>query len=100
MRVERWSEGPPPAAQELRKRLESEGYHVSQWSDSPGTVYGAHTHREDQSHWIVSGELEVQVDGETYVLHAGDRDYLPANTPHAAFVPGRAAVVYLIGAKD
>jgi quercetin dioxygenase-like cupin family protein len=100
MRVERWSEGAPPGAQELKKCMESEGYRVSQWSDSPGTVYGAHTHGEDQSHWIVSGALELQVDGETYVLRAGDRDYLPANTPHAAFVQGQTAVVYLIGVKD
>jgi len=55
--------------------------------------------RVPQSHWIISGELELQVGQETYRLRAGDRDFLPANTIHSAFVPGDEAVVYLIGAK-
>jgi quercetin dioxygenase-like cupin family protein len=97
--VERWSEPTPPDAQALRKQLEREGYSAFQWSDAPGTKYGPHAHAEDQSHWIVSGELELRIGHETYTLRAGDRDFLPANTIHSAFVPGRAPVVYLIGAK-
>ena len=89
----------PPDATDLRQRLQSEGYSVFQWSDAPGTRYAAHSHPEDQSHWIVSGELELRVRHEIYTLRAGDRDYLPANTVHSAFVPGPVAVVYLIGAK-
>ena len=99
LRVERWSEENAPAARELRRRMEAEGYRVFQWSDAPGTSYSPHRHAEDQSHWIVSGALELRVGGESYVLRAGDRDYLPANTVHAAYVPGAEAVVYLIGAK-
>lgn len=84
---------------ELREALEQEGYSVFEWSDAPGTHYGAHRHAEDQSHWIVSGELELRIQGETYTLRAGDRDYLPANTVHSAFVPGDEPVRYLIGAR-
>ena len=99
MEVERWSSDSIPVASELKTLLQSEGYSVFQWSDEPGTKYGPHAHPEDQSHWIVSGELELRVGHETYVLRAGDRDFLPANTTHSASVPGPAAVVYLIGAK-
>jgi quercetin dioxygenase-like cupin family protein len=98
-RVERWSEENAPDAVELRKRLEAEGYSVFQWSDSAGTRYGVHKHAEDQSHWILSGSLELTVDGESYVLNAGDRDFLPAYTNHSARVVSNEAVVYLIGAK-
>ena len=97
--VEPWSEKAAPKAGELRQRLETEGYSAFQWSDSPGTRYGEHSHPEDQSHWILSGELQLTVEGETYSLRAGDRDFLPANTIHSAFVPGDDPVVYLIGAK-
>jgi hypothetical protein len=55
--VERWSEAAPPDAAELKRRLVTEGYSVFQWSDAPGTKYGPHAHAEDQSHWILSGEL-------------------------------------------
>ena len=99
IQIERWSEQAAPVAQELRKRLEGEGFSVFQWSDEPGTKYGPHAHAEDQSHWIVSGELELRVGHEIYTLRAGDRDLLPANTMHSAFVPGDAPVTYLIGAK-
>ena len=99
IRVERWSEDGAPDPAALRKRLQSEGYSVFQWTDAAGTKYGPHAHAEDQSHWIVSGELELRVGPETYTLRAGDRDFLPANTIHSAFVPGDAPVVYLIGAK-
>lgn len=99
IQIERWSAETPPAAAELRRELEAEGYSVFQWSDAAGTKYGPHSHAEDQSHWILSGELELRVGHESYRLRAGDRDYLPANTIHSALVPGDEPVTYLIGAK-
>ena len=99
LHLERWADTSEPNAQALRQRLESEGYSVFEWSDAPGTVYGPHSHAEDQSHWIISGALELTVDDKSYTLRAGDRDFLPANTRHSAFVPGNEPVRYLIGAK-
>jgi quercetin dioxygenase-like cupin family protein len=99
IRVERSSTTTPPLAHDLKQQLEREGYSAFQWSDEPGTKYGPHVHAEDQSHWIISGELELRVGHEVYTLRAGDRDFLPANTIHSAFVPGDEPVVYLIGAR-
>ena len=99
MHIERWSDSSSPDPEALKTRLRDEGYSVFQWSDAPGTKYGPHAHAEDQSHWILSGELVLRVGHETYTLRAGDRDFLPANTMHSAFVPGNESVVYLIGAK-
>jgi quercetin dioxygenase-like cupin family protein len=97
--VERWTEPTSPDPQELKTRLGGEGYSVFQWSDAPGTKYGPHAHGEDQTHWILSSELELRVGYEIYKLGPGDRDFLPANTMHSAFVLGDEPVVYLIGAK-
>jgi len=83
----------------LRQILESEGYSVFEWTDSPRTRYEPHEHDDNQSHWIISGALELTVNGEAYTLEAGDRDFLPAHTTHSAFVPGSKPVRYLIGAK-
>jgi quercetin dioxygenase-like cupin family protein len=99
LRVERWNDSGKPDAKMLRQRLASENYSVFEWTDAPGTVYGPHSHAEDQSHWIISGALELTVGQKTYTLGAGDRDFLPANTTHSAIVPGNEPVVYLIGAK-
>ena len=97
--VERWSEIEPPRSSVLRRRMEAEGYTVTEWRDEPGTTYGAHSHAQDQSHWIISGTMKFRVGWEDYILRAGDRDYLPANTEHSAAVAGDEAVVYLIGVK-
>jgi quercetin dioxygenase-like cupin family protein len=99
IQVERWSKSTSPDAADLRQRLQSEGYSVFQWSDAPGSTYAPHSHPEDQSHWILTGELRLTVASENYTLRAGDRDFLPANTIHSAFVPGDKPVTYLIGAK-
>ena len=88
-----------PIASKLRQVLESEGYSVFEWSDLPRTLYEAHEHDDDQSHWIISGALELTVNDQTYTLQAGDRDFLPAHTMHSASVPGSEPVRYLIGAK-
>jgi quercetin dioxygenase-like cupin family protein len=100
IQVERWNEDGTPQADNLQQRLQGEGYSVYQWSDPPGTSYGPHVHSEDQSHWVLSGELILRVGDEAYTLRPGDRDFLPANTTHSAFVPGPLPVIYLIGAKQ
>lgn len=84
----------------FRRTLESEGYRVFEWSDPAKQVYPLHQHATDQSHWIVSGRLELEVRGAgTFTLEAGDRDYMPAGTQHSARVLGDEPVVYLIGEK-
>lgn len=99
-RVEKWQELFAPNPAMLRHSLTIEGYHVFQWSDEPGTEYGSHMHGEDQSHWIITGSLELSVQGVgVFVLEPGDRDFMPAGTYHSARVLGEERVMYLIGAK-
>ena len=99
MEIIRWQKHESPNPKELRRELENEGYSVFEWTDAPGTTYEPHVHDDDQSHWIISGALQLTVEGETYVLQAGDRDFLSAQTTHAAFLPGDKPVRYLIGSK-
>lgn len=99
-RVEKWSGSSRPEARELTDRLRSEGYDVLQWADPSGTVYADHEHSEEQSHWIISGTLELTIRGfGTIRLGPGDRDHMPAGTIHSARVIGNESVVYLIGSK-
>ena len=99
-RVEKWAEIYPPNPAMLRNTLVSEGYRVYQWCDEPEAIYGEHMHNEEQSHWIISGSLELTVVRfGTLVLEAGDRDFMPAGTYHSARVVGKEPVTYLIGEK-
>jgi quercetin dioxygenase-like cupin family protein len=97
----RWDSEIKPKTEELRKIMNAEGYSVYQWSDRAGAVYSEHFHSNDQSHWIISGSLELTVrDVGVFVLNASDRDFMPANTYHSAKVVGNEPVVYLIGEKN
>lgn len=99
-RVKKWDRTGDPDAFELQRKMESEGYHVFRWSDGVGRTYGDHSHGEEQSHWIISGKLELTVENYgTFILESGDRDFMPANTIHSARVIGDEAVIYLIGSK-
>ena len=97
--VQRWTSNEAPSPKALRQILADEGYSVFEWTDLPGSTYDPHQHDDDQSHWIISGALQLTVAGESYTLRAGDRDFLPAQTTHAAFVPGDKPVRYFIGSK-
>ena len=100
-RVEKWQELHVPNSAMLRHTLTTEGYDVFQWSDPPGMEYGSHKHDDDQSHWIISGSLELTVQGAgVFLLEPGDRDFMPAGTYHSARVIGEEPVMYLIGAKQ
>lgn len=98
--VIRWRECYAPNSAMMRIRMEQEGYRVFQWGDRPEMVYALHRHTEEQSHWIISGALELTVEGiGTYILETGDRDFMPAHTWHSARVVGEESVIYLIGEK-
>ena len=98
--VKKWSEPHAPNAAMLRHLLVVEGYSVYQWCDRPGIFYGSHKHDTDQSHWIVSGSLELTVQSVgTFQLNAGDRDFMPAQTYHSARVVGDEPVLYLVGER-
>jgi quercetin dioxygenase-like cupin family protein len=99
-RIERWSQLHAPNAAMMRHILVAEGFRVFQWSDLPEAVYATHKHHEDQSHWIVSGALELTIERVgTFVLAAGDRDFMPADTYHSARVVSEEPVLYLVGEK-
>lgn len=56
-----------------------------------------HTHtREDESYYVISGELEVTVRGEIFVLKAGDSLMAPRNIPHEIRNSGDVENHYLL----
>ena len=98
--IERWKEIYAPNAAMLRLALTREGYRVFQWCDRPEMGYSNHKHNEDQTHWIISGALEITITNVgSYTLETGDRDFIPAHTYHSAQVTGEEPVLYLVGAK-
>ena len=49
-----------------------------------GSVGANHSHPHSQVTYVESGRFEVNIDGETQVLSAGDAFYVPPNADHGA----------------
>jgi quercetin dioxygenase-like cupin family protein len=50
----------------------------------PNTIAPRHAHEEEQIAFILEGELEFEVGGETRVLGPHEAVVIPPHTPHAA----------------
>ena len=97
-RVEKWREVYSPNPAMLRHSLSAEGYTVYQWTEFPGRIYHMRKHEPELCHWVISGSVEIVLkDGSSYVLEAGDRSYMPAETYHTFRVIGEETLLYLVG---
>jgi quercetin dioxygenase-like cupin family protein len=64
---------------------------------APGMGVPRHTHtREDESYFVVAGELEVIVGEETFVLKPGDTLMAPRDIPHQLRNSGNVENHYLL----
>ncbi len=64
---------------------------IVEWVDDvePGVGIPPHVHtREDEIFRVISGQVEITVDGKATVLEAGDTAFAPKNIPHSWKVVG------------
>lgn len=61
-----------------------EGVMVNFVSFDPHTEAPLHWHEEEQISFVLEGELEFEVAGETQTLRRGQAVVIPPNVPHAA----------------
>jgi len=93
-----WPQPTPPAEDDLRRRLEGEGFEAFAWEDAPGADYQPHAHDHDESLWVVAGEITFGAAGAQLRLGPGDRLMLPKGTVHTARAGGEGAR-YVIGQR-
>jgi quercetin dioxygenase-like cupin family protein len=64
---------------------------------APGMMVPRHTHtREDETYYVLAGELEVIVGDEASILRPGDSFMAPRNVPHQLRNSGNVENHYLI----
>ena len=93
-----WQEKRIPGEGALRRRMEAEGWDIRLWRDPSERTYGAHTHSQDESLWVIRGRIVVQTGGWTYALGPGDRLDLPKGIIRSARA-GPEGALYLIGRR-
>ena len=92
-----WKEEHSPTEDELRQRMEDDGFEVMAWTDPPGATYEPHSNGQNEVISPFSGSIEFTIDGRSYLLNPGDTLFLPKDTVHTARVPPTKKVSYLIG---
>jgi quercetin dioxygenase-like cupin family protein len=97
MEVEKWDERRWGKCSEenMRKKLEFEGYVVSKYIYLARTIFPDHSHNSDKKDAVVSGKFKIEVYGQPFLLEAGDMLAVPAGTVHSAKVIGAESVVSL-----
>jgi quercetin dioxygenase-like cupin family protein len=57
---------------------------VQQFTIEPGATVPEHSHPHEQVGYVLEGELEFTVDGETLRAETGDSYVVPGGEPHSA----------------
>ena len=62
---------------------------------APGGSVGRHTHFGEEIGYVIEGTINVEIDGVTKAVKAGEAFAIPAGTPHNATNagPGKAAIL-------
>ena len=72
----------------LMEKLRAEATGCYSWSNGPGDRYAPHSHGYEKVLYCVEGSIRFQLEneGRTLELKAGDRMVLPPGTVHSAVV--------------
>ena len=76
---------------QLMEKLRAEATGCYSWSNGPGDRYAPHSHGYEKVLYCVEGSIRFQLEneGRTLELEAGDRMVLPPGTIHSAVVGSR-----------
>ena len=77
----------------------ADGYWPISWKDKAGVRLGAHRHCDDETLYMIEGDMEIveTESGATHLLVAGDKLILPARLAHASFT--QSGATYIMGIR-
>lgn len=88
MIITRWQAPIIPTKEQVYVILESEGLEPYEETYEPQMKVPDHRHPFAEIRMIISGEMIFNITGNQFILRAGDRVEIPANTKHSHAVQG------------
>lgn len=95
MIITRWQAPIIPSKEQVQMILESEGLEPYEEIYEPQTKIPDHRHPFAEVRVIVAGEMLFNISGNQFVLRAGDRVEIPANTRHTHTAHGTTPCICL-----
>jgi quercetin dioxygenase-like cupin family protein len=94
--VKSWQGDSPPSEAEVWRLIKEEGLTGYRWSNSPGDVYGAHTHPFHKIIFVLQGSITFTLpeEDEEVMLSSGDRLDLPGGIVHEAVVGPQGVICF------
>lgn len=83
MIITRWQAKILPTVEQIKLLLINEGLEPSEESLAPTHKIQEHRHSFCEIRVVASGELQFNIAGNKFILRAGDRLEIPANTKHS-----------------
>src|SRR5690349_13473220 len=69
-----------------RRMIVGKNQMLTIWNMKKGAHSSAHKHPEEQIFWVLSGIVEMEIEGKRRRLQAGDSAVIPGNVQHEAWV--------------
>jgi len=73
---------PPATGERFETLLQHKNLHIERICSSADIEHQRYVQPQDEWVLLVQGSADIEVDGATQLLQAGDYLFLPANTPH------------------
>lgn len=75
------------------RMVHGDGSTLAFWDIRKGSVLLEHHHVQEQITYIVEGELEMTIGGQTYLLKPGMVHVIPSEVPHSALALSDCKVI-------
>ncbi len=99
MIITRWQAPLTPSKELAFMILESEGLEPFEENYNPSVKVQEHRHPFCEVRMIVQGEMMFNIQGNQFLLRAGDRVEIPANTKHSHIAQGSEGCVCVCGQR-
>jgi mannose-6-phosphate isomerase-like protein (cupin superfamily) len=101
MQIEHWNEAIDGEMDEpaMCRKLEARGYDTNRYVYPLGTFFPPHQHGFDKIDGVISGRFKMSMNGQTFILEAGDCLPLPKGVTHCAEVIGDQPVISIDAIK-
>lgn len=97
MIVQRWEAPLTPNKIQIERQYLSEGLEIFEEVYKPQQPVTEHRHPFCEVRTILQGEMLFNIAGNQFVLRAGDRVEIPANTRHTHTAQGSQDCICLVG---
>lgn len=61
---------------------------VFHWNMADGSVVEKHSHASEQFGYVIKGGFRIEMEGESYEIHAGDAYFIPPQRTHSFLALG------------